>query len=304
MRFFYFLIFSFIFIATFSISSTKVHSAEKTVQAETEENLETRQLPPLPVLKTSALFPNLSPQSALAIDVDSGVTLYEKNPGQILLPASTTKIATALVALDYFPLDYVIEVKNVRITGQKMGLVDGEKIAVRDLLYGLLIFSANDAAEVLAQSYPGGKESFIQAMNFKVKELHLENTFFNNPSGLDGQGHVTTSRDLVRLAQVAMKNPLFKKIVGTKDIVVNSVDGKFTHKLANLNELIGEVDGVLGVKTGWTENARENLVTYLERDDKEIIIVVLGSQDRFDDTKEIINFIFENYEWRKLSSQN
>ncbi len=301
---FYFLIFSFIFVATFSLSITKVKSAEKTVQSKVEESSEIRQLPPLPVLKTGALFPDLSSQSVLAIDVDSGVTLYEKNSGQILLPASTTKIATALVALDYFPLDYVIEVKDISVVGQKMGLVDGEKIAVRDLLYGLLIFSANDAAEVLAQNYPGGRDSFIQAMNFKVKELHLENTFFNNPSGLEGQGHVTTSRDLVRLAQVAMKNPLFKKIVGTKEIVVKSVDGKFTHKLVNLNELIGEVDGVLGVKTGWTENARENLVTYLERDDKKIVIVVLGSQDRFNETKEIISWIFENYEWKNLSSQN
>lgn len=302
MKPFYFLIFSFIFISSFSLSLTQqiifvpLPSSEVVAKEEAKEEY----LPPLPILKGSASAPTFSAQSALAIDVDSRVVLFEKNADLTLLPASTTKIVTALVALDYFPTNFVIEVKKVKTEGQKMNLVEGEKITVGDLLYGLLIFSANDAAEVLAQNYPGGRESFIKAMNMKARELHLNNTFFNNPSGLDTDSHLTTARDLTRVAIFAMENPFFRKTVGTKEITVKSTDERFSHKLVNLNELVGKVDGVLGVKTGWTENARENLVTYLERDSKKIMIVVLASQDRFGESTKLIDWIIENYEWQKL----
>jgi D-alanyl-D-alanine carboxypeptidase len=117
---------------------------------------------------------------------------------------------------------------------------------------------------------------------------------------LDENGHYSTAKDLVRVAEVAMKNPRFAEIVGTKEIVAKSVDGKNLHKLVNINALLGNVEGVLGVKTGWTENARENLVTYLERDNHKIMIALLGSQDRFGETKEIIDWIFRNYQWREV----
>jgi len=97
-----------------------------------------------------------------------------------------------------------------------------------------------------------------------------------------------------------MKNPEFANIVGTKEITVKSIDGKIVHKLANVNQLLGKVPGVLGVKTGWTESARENLVTYIERDNHKIMIAVLGSQDRFGETKELINWIFANYSWQEV----
>ena len=112
---------------------------------------------------------------------------------------------------------------------------------------------------------------------------------------------MSTARDLVRLSSVAIKNETFAQIVATKEEVVKSQDGKISHKLVNLNKLVGEVEGVLGVKTGWTENARENLVTYVDRGGHKVMIALLGSQDRFGETKELIEWIFKNYEWKEIS---
>jgi D-alanyl-D-alanine carboxypeptidase len=255
----------------------------------------------LPVISEGTTFPLVSAQAALAIDLNSRTTLYEKNSKDKFLPASTTKIITALTAMDYYPPDLVLTVGKVKVEGQKMGLVEGEKITVLDLLYGLLIFSANDSAEVLAANFPGGRDLFVVAMNLKAKEYGLGDSYFTNPSGLDGNTQVTTAVDLAKISEAAMGDPTFAKIVGTKGLTVRSVDQAFSHKLTNINRLIGEVEGVLGVKTGWTEEARENLVTYLERDGKKIMIVVLGSQDRFGETKELINWIFANYEWKEVA---
>jgi D-alanyl-D-alanine carboxypeptidase (penicillin-binding protein 5/6) len=270
-----------------------------------------------PVLSGTVDFPVLSAQAVIALDVDSGVSLYEKNPDEPFLPASTTKIITALVAMNHYSLGQVLEVKNPKVDGQKMGLVAGEKINVESLLYGLLVYSANDAAEVLAQNFcipqssaaiggemgSCGREAFILAMNSKAESLGMVNSHFANPTGLDttsGSVH-TTARDLIVVSKAAMEDTEFAKIVGTREITVTSTDGKFVHRLKNINELLGEVDGVIGVKTGWTENARENLVTYVVRENKKVMIALLGSQDRFGETKELINWIFENYNWKQVA---
>lgn len=294
--FLYLLMLSFVLILTSVISLSSPQSPYYSlVTAKFEKNFA-----PLPVLSTTLNFPVLSAQAALAVDLDSGVSLYEKNPEAPLLPASTTKIVTALVALDYYPLDSILKVGRVAVEGQKMGLRTGEELSVNDLLYGLLVYSANDAAEVLAENYGGGREAFILSMNAKAKELSMANTLFRNPSGLDGNDQVTTARDLIRVSTVAMRNPKFAEIVGTKEKTVASIDGLTKHRLTNINELIGVVPGVLGVKTGWTENARENLVTYLERDGHKIMFALLGSQDRFGETKELIDWVFTNYDWQEV----
>ena len=271
-----------------------------------------REFPQLPVISEKTDFPILSAQGVLVVDLASGVTLFEKDADKALLPASTTKIVTALVAMDSFNKDDVIEIGNISIEGQKMGLKKGEKIKISDLLYGLLVYSANDAAEALAQNYcaprslgevgPCGRDAFVAAMNDFARSLHLENTSFTNPSGLDGVGNhiVSTARDLIRGSTYAMKTPEFAKIVATKEIVVRSADEKIIHKLISVNKLLGKVPGVLGVKTGWTESARENLVTYIERDNHKIMMAVLGSQDRFGETKELIDWIFTNYSWQEV----
>jgi D-alanyl-D-alanine carboxypeptidase (penicillin-binding protein 5/6) len=252
----------------------------------------------LPTLGDIASFPQLSAQGVIAVDLDSAVVLYEKNPDQRLLPASTTKIVTALVALDTYPLDQVVSIGNVSVIGQRMHLLWGEKITVYNLLQGLLIYSANDAAEALAQQYPEGRDAFIAAMNAKATELGLTNSHFSNPIGLDAPDQYSSARDLVRVSEVAMRNPTFASIVATKTSVVKSVDGKFIHPLKNVNELLGKVDGVVGVKTGWTEGARENLVTQVNRNNKRILITLLGSQDRFGETTELIDWIFKNVNWQ------
>jgi len=256
---------------------------------------------PLPVLAEGVNFPVISSQGALATDLDSGINLYEKNSDAPLLPASTTKIVTALVSLDAYPLDQVLKVGKFRVDGQKMGLRMGEEMRVEDLLYGLLVYSANDAAEVLAMNYPGGYDAFISAMNAKAKELSMSNSNFQNPVGLDGSTQVTTAKDLVRVSEVAMRIPEFAKIVSTKQITVKDATGKISYNLRNINELLGRVPGVLGVKTGWTPDSRENIVTYIERDGHKVMIAVLGSQDRFGETKELIDWIFANYNWQKVN---
>ena len=294
-----FLMLSFVFVASSALALSPFGTV---VYQEISSAVSKKEYPSVPVISKDATFPIFSAQGVLAVDLTSGVTLFEKDADKALLPASTTKIVTALVALNNFNKDDVIEIGNISIEGQKMGLKKGEKIKVSDLLYGLLVYSANDAAEALAQNYDGGRDAFVIAMNNIAKSLHLENTNFTNPSGLDGNGNhiVSTARDLIRVSTYAMKNSEFAKIVATKEITVKSADGKIAHKLTNVNELLGKVPGVLGVKTGWTENARENLVTYIERDNYKIMIAVLGSQDRFGETKELINWIFANYSWQEV----
>lgn len=290
MRLFYLSAVSFVFIVSFCISL--IEKTQVVVLPKKVSNVS-----PLPVLAESAAFPVLSAQGVIVFDLNSSSTLYEKNPDAALLPASTTKIMTALVSMDYYPDDLVLEVEDASIQGQKMGLVPGEKITVKNLLYGLLVFSANDAAEVLAANYPGGREMFVNAMNLKARELYMLNTNFQNPTGLDDSQHFSTARDMVRLADFAMRNNDFAQIVNTKEITVYSLDKKIVHRLKNINQLLGEIEGVIGVKTGWTENARENLITFIKRGDKTLLIAILGSQDRFGETKELIEWTFGNYSW-------
>lgn len=297
MRLLYLSMSSLVIVATFAISLHAGSKKPEVVVLSSETKVANLNYPDLPVLVGSDSFPILSAQSALVVDVDSGTTLYEKNPDSPLLPASTTKIITALVALDVYDLKQVLTVQNGWVEGQKMGLVEGEKITVNDLMYGLLVYSANDAAEVLANNHPEGRGAFIEAMNEKARQYSLEKTSFTNPSGLETENHITTARDLARIAAIAMQKPTFAKIVGTKSKVVTSVDGSVEHNLVNINELLGKVSGVLGVKTGWTENARENLVTYVSRGGKDLVVVLLASQDRFGETEELIDWIYANFEW-------
>jgi D-alanyl-D-alanine carboxypeptidase (penicillin-binding protein 5/6) len=297
--FLYFVMVVFVFVSTTALS------LGKTV-ADSNKNfsltyLFQKSFPDNPVLKDGGSFPVISAEGALAVDLASGVTLYEKNADATLLPASTTKIITALVALDTYPLEQVLTVPpSVNVDGQKMKLYAGEQMTAEDLLYGLLVYSANDAAMALAIDYPGGYDAFIDAMNQKAKALSMTNSHFENPVGLDGMDQTTTAKDLLRASEVAMRNPEFAKIVGTEFISFSDVSGRSKYNLKNVNELLGSVPGVSGIKTGWTENARENLVTYIERDGHRVIIVLLGSQDRFGETKQLIDWIFGSYEWQEV----
>lgn len=298
-HFLFLAILAFVFISTSALAiSGKIPKVEQIANFPVREP---KIFPPNPVLAADSSYPVISAQGALAIDLDSGVYLYEKNADQPLLPASTTKIITALVSLDEYNLNQVLTVgKGAVVVGQKMGLYLGEQMTFENLLYGLLVYSANDAAETLAQNFPGGYDNFITAMNQKATDLSMTNSYFDNPVGLDTDGQHSTARDLIRASEVAMRNPEFAKVVGTKQITVTDITGKSIYSLKNINELLGVVPGVMGVKTGWTENARENLVTYMDRDGHKIMIALLGSQDRFGETKELIDWIFTNYEWQEV----
>lgn len=298
----YFLILVFVFIGSTALGLNNPRSQDFIGKFTSQAKIE-KSYPSIPVTTTDS-FPTLSAQGVLAVDIPSGVSLYEKQSDAKLLPASTTKIITALVSLDYFKVGDILTVGKMNVDGQRMHLYEGEKMKFEDVLKGLLVYSANDAAYVLAQNYNGGYWAFIDAMNKKAKELSMINTYFENPAGLDGTTQVTTARDLVRASEVAMRNPLFAQIVGTKETTVSDITGVNVYKIKNINELLGVVPGVLGVKTGWTENARENLVTYIDRDGHKIMIAVLGSSDRFGETKELIDWIFANYKWEKVTVRN
>lgn len=252
---------------------------------------------PIPKNKTGVSASSLSAKSVLAIDVPSWVVIYEKNKDLRLLPASTTKIMTALVSLDYYNLEQVLEVLEIFSEGQDIKLQKGERLTAENLLYALLVASANDAAETLAQNYPGGRENFIDQMNQKAKKLSLSNTRFTNPTGIDEEGQFTTASDLARLAKIAIQNPVFAKIVATDKFIVYSYDKKFVHPISNINVLLGSVPGIKGIKTGWTLSAGECLVSFDEQNGRQIITVILGSQDRFGETEKLLDWVFGNFEW-------
>ncbi|MDO8488463.1 MAG: D-alanyl-D-alanine carboxypeptidase family protein [bacterium] len=245
---------------------------------------------PLPVGKNLPV-PAVSARNVFIMDQNSRTVLWSRNPDEEVLPASTTKMMTALVILEKFNLTDPITVTTEYNVGQHIGFKPGETLTVEQLLYALLVQSANDAAEVLAQNYPGGRPAFIAAMNAKAQEIHLSNTHFVNPSGVDEQGHYSTAADLARLADVALRHPVFAKIVATENAVVA------THVLTNVNQLLGKIPGVIGIKTGYTEGAKQALVTLVKRDDHPVILVVLGSDDRFADSAALIDWVYSDFDW-------
>lgn len=241
---------------------------------------------------------DITAAGVVILDVDSGVYLYKRNEEELLAPASTTKILTALVALDTYQLDDVVTVKTVVNDGQVMGLVSGERITVENLLYGMLIASGNDAAYALADHYEGGVEKFVVAMNEKANALYLTKSHFTNPVGYDNPDHKMSPMDLARLAGIALSNKTIAKMVAIPQITISDVTHTYFHPLKNINQLLGKIPGVGGIKTGWTEEAGENLVTLLDRGGHTLIFVVLKSRDRFSETAKLIDWVFANYQWQ------
>lgn len=244
----------------------------------------------------------LSSRSVLVIEPESRSILFQKNPDLRLMPASTTKMMTALVTLENYSLDQVLRTDSPFLLGRVMRLVPQEQITVRNLLYGLLVASANDSAELLAENFPGGRRAFIARMNEKAAELHLYDTHFVNPTGVEEWRHYSTVHDLVILAAEAFKNQTFQEMVGTRAITVSDVTGMISHPLENINELLGEVRGLKGIKTGWTEHSGECLISFVERDGHKIMTAVLGSGDRFGETRSLIKWAFANHQWQPLQN--
>lgn len=241
--------------------------------------------------------PEISARSAIIIDAKGGDVLFEKDPDIRHLPASTTKLMTAIVALERCSPDTPVIVSQVQKEGTQMGLAPGDLITAGNLLYGLLMTSGNDAAYALAYACSDSYDKFIDFMNQKAKELGMNNSHFVNPAGFDDDLQYSCARDLAKLAKVASANPLISKIVATKSTVVTDIGGNKTYYLANINKLLGEVPGLEGVKTGQTEGSLEILLTKTTREGNMIIAAVLGSHDRFGESKALIEWTFANHEW-------
>jgi D-alanyl-D-alanine carboxypeptidase (penicillin-binding protein 5/6) len=251
----------------------------------------------LPIVKTE-FVPNVSAKGAIIMDADSKVVLYSKNPDLRFSTASTAKIMTALAAVDYFTQQDILTVQNASNEGSVLGLKQGEQFTFESLLYAMLLPSANDAALAISQNYPGGENAFVDKMNAKAKFLNLYNTSYADPAGLVDSGDYTTPFDLARLASFAVKNPEIKKIVATKEMTIYDTFGN-TFPLENLNKLLG-INGVNGVKTGFTDEAGEVLVTSKLEKGKTVIIVVMGSEDRFSDTEKLLDLITNNLSYLSI----
>lgn len=248
-------------------------------------------LSPIAYIK-NAPEPLLTAKGVYIADLTTLSQLYAKNPNRLFFPASTTKVITALVALDVYKPSDIITINRTLNEGQTMGLVQGERISVENLLYGLLVYSGNDAAYALADHY--GFDTFIDRMNAKAKDLHMYNSHFVNPAGLDDIKQYTTPFDLALASRALLANTYLKKIVGIKEITISDEDYKYFHRLTNVNELLGEIQGIGGLKTGYTENAGENLVSFYQKDGHQTLIVVMKSEDRFADTRTLIDWINMN----------
>ena len=250
-----------------------------------------------PVFK-APIDPDITAKAVVVMDNDSKVLLFSKNPNLLFSMASTTKIMTALVALDYYKMRDVLTIKTEQVEGVNVGFKIGEKLNFADILYAMLLPSGNDAAMSLAQNYSGGEKAFVAKMNEKAKNLSLANTNFADSIGLKDSQDYTTPLDLARLSSVALANEIFAKVVATKTKEISDITGENKYLLKNLNKLLG-VGGVNGIKTGHTNEAGQVLVTSkkeVDSDNKEhtLIIVVMDSQDRFWDTSKLLYLISGN----------
>lgn len=244
-------------------------------------------------------FPQIVARAILIKDLNTDTVLYQKDILVPLPPASTTKVMTALVASAYFKPNSPLTIKtSINIPGSNVGLKPGETLSFRSLLYGLLLPSGNDAAFAIAENYPGGVVGFVSAMNKKGTELNLQNSHFDNPAGFDSPNHYSSAKDLAKITQEALKSPQLARIFATKQTDIVSLDKKYEHRLYNLNKLLSQIPGVMGIKTGKTEAAKENLITLVERDGHKLLYVLLGSDDRFGQTTQLIDWTYSNFEWR------
>lgn len=241
--------------------------------------------------------PAVSAKSAVVIDAGTGKILYEQDAHSRRGMASTTKIMTALVALERVSPDMLVEVdpRACGVEGSSVYLFEHEKITMEALLYSLMLQSANDAAEAIAYAIAGGIEEFADMMNQKADELGLTATHFDNPHGLDGETHYTTAYELALIAACALENEMFAKIVSTEKKVVPLHNGEASRLLINHNRLLREYDDIIGVKTGYTKKCGRTLVSAAEKDGVRLICVTLNDGNDWKDHRELLDYGFSLY---------
>lgn len=251
-------------------------------------------------------LPKTNSRRYIVYDRISKSMIIGKNEDVKSAMASTTKIMTTIVILEKADLNEKVTVsaKAGGTGGSRLGLKRGDKASVRDLLYGLMLRSGNDAAVALAEHVGGSVKGFAELMNEKAIELGLTNTHFVTPHGLDDANHYTTALELAKLTDYAMDNETFAKIVGTKSITIYI--NNQPRQINNTNELLGALNGVVGVKTGFTNNAGRCLVTETKRNNMDIITIVLGADTKKDRTKDSVNLIeytFSKYKMYNVEEQ-
>lgn len=239
---------------------------------------------------------------AIALDGTTKQVLFNQNGYEVVPMASTTKILTALVALNESDLDRELTVtKNAAsIRGSKVGYRAGENIKLRELLYGLMLKSGNDAAITIAEGLGGSIENFSKIMNHYATSLGLTSSHFQSPHGLDSQKHYSSAYDLAILTAKAMENDVFKEICGEKLITQDKYN--FTREYQNINKILWKIPNANGVKTGYTGGAGKCLVSSVNYEGRNIIIVVLNCSDRWNVTEKIFNYVSTNYNFKKESN--
>ncbi len=257
-----------------------------------------KKVPPTANIASASGTPDIASKAAVLIDVGSGFILYEKNADDELPMASTTKVMTALVALEQGKLDDVVVVpaKASGIEGSSMYLEPGEHITLENLLYGLMMWSGNDAAMAIALHIGGTMEQFSQMMNAKAKELGATHTHFVNPNGLPAKEHYTSARDLGMIAAKAMENPTFRTIVSTKQRTIDWPGHEYKRSLTNHNKILHRYDGANGIKTGFTKSAGRCLVSGALRDGIQLVAVVLNCPDMYEESARLLDYGFASFE--------
>lgn len=231
-----------------------------------------------------------------------GDILNETNKDERLAMASTTKIITAIVAIencDNLDEEIVVDDSCVGIEGTSIYLRKNEKMSIRNLLYGLILASGNDAAVAIACAVGGTQEKFVDMMNDFVYSLNLKNTQLKNPHGLDQNGHYTSAYDLAVITNYALDNPEFRKIVSTKNYILNEGQDNVRY-LKNKNKLLFSQEGCVGVKTGFTDNAGRCLVNACERDGLRVVSVVFNCRPMFEECDRLTELAYEEYEYKTL----
>lgn len=241
-------------------------------------------------------------ESAIVIEKTSKRVLYEKNAYEKKFMASTTKILTAITILENCDPEAVVTVgqETVGVEGSSIYLEAGERLSVKDLLYGLMLRSGNDAAETLAVYCSKNIKSFSELMNATAKKIGATNSNFVNPHGLHDDKHYTTAHDLALIAGYAMNNEIFREIVSCKTKKIPCTTRNYDRILVNKNKMLKEFDGATGIKTGYTKNAGRCLVSSCLRDGMELICVVLNCPPMFEESERLLTESFSKYKLRKL----
>lgn len=249
---------------------------------------------------------DINAKGVVLMEMTSKRVLYQKNAHVKLPMASTTKIMTALVAIENGNLTDVITVppEASGVEGSSIWLSAGEKHTLEDLLYGLMLSSGNDAAVTIAIHIGGSVEGFAEMMNAKAKEIGAEDTNFVTPHGLHDKNHYTTAYDLGLISAVAMENPEFSKIVNTRNKTIPWEGSTWDRSLRNKNKIIWQYDGGNGIKTGYTSNAGRCLVSAANREDMQLIGVVLNCPDMFEDSKKMLSYGFDAYDMTTIFDHN